>query len=89
MKDEIYNTAYEEQETTIKRAIKSIKDYVIDNNLHDFKRKDIELFYPNLPQTAIKKALQIMEQDGYIKSEGNTNNRIFMPISPDFKPNTI
>lgn len=62
----------------------NILDYIISNNLKEFKRKDIEQKFNNI--NAVRKALKKLEENGIIASYGNTRNKVFYII--ENQPNT-
>lgn len=80
-KIEINYELYNEIKSKVDGAIFVILDYIKNPPKAEFTRKELVDTFKNIPETTIKKALKVMEEEGYITSEGQTQNRVFKPIT--------
>ena len=83
-KIEIIYEPYIEAKTKNEEAVSVISNYIKTTTNGEFTRKKLVDTFNNIPETTIKKALKIMEDQGYITSEGHTINRVFKVNTPQF-----
>lgn len=83
-KVEINYELYNEIKSKVEEAVSVISDYTKTITSGEFTRKQVVDTFNNLPETTIKKALKVMEEQGFITGEGQTKNRVFRINTPLF-----
>ena len=62
------------------KARNGILAYIKTKNVESVTRKELFDFYPDLPQSAIRKALSVFVETGMLSAEGNTKNKVFKVV---------
>ena len=62
------------------KARNGILAYIKTKNVESVTRKELFDFYPDLPQSAIRKALSVFVETGMLSAVGNTKNKVFKVV---------